>query len=116
MAGLDPVIHAPLRLRLVAMLAAVDAAEFATVRDALEVSDSVLSKQVSVLVEAGYARNAKSVLDGRRTTWLSLTDQGRAALRAHTRALRALLDGVDAGDAGDADQAGHAEERARPTA
>ena len=101
MTGLDPLIHAPLRLRLVAMLAAVDAAEFATVRDALEVSDSVLSKQVSALVDAGYARNAKSVLDGRRTTWLSLTDRGRAALRAHTRALRELLSGLDLPDSPD---------------
>jgi len=113
MGGLDPVIHPPLRLRLVALLAAVDAAEFATVRDALEVSDSVLSKQVSVLVEAGYARNAKSVLDGRRTTWLSLTDRGRTALRAHTRALRALLDPVDAGSAA---ESGAAAQRTDPTA
>ena len=53
MAELDPLIHAPLRLRVVTTLSAVSEAEFATLRDALGVSDSVLSKHVSTLVDAG---------------------------------------------------------------
>lgn len=93
---LDPVIHAQLRLRIVAMLAVVDEAEFAKVRDSLDVSDSVLSKHVSALVDAGYVVNRKAMGTGRRTTWLSLTRPGRKALDAHVAALRALIDPLDA--------------------
>lgn len=49
----DAVVHAPLWLQICAMLAAVRSAEFAAVRDELRVSDSVLSKHVKVLDDAG---------------------------------------------------------------
>lgn len=99
MSGLDPTIHAPARLRLCAMLSAVDELEFAKARDALEVSDSVLSKHVAALAEAGYAKARKEALGGRRTTWLSLTRTGRAALALHLAALQAVIDaaGLPAG-------------------
>jgi len=32
---------------------------------------------------------------GRRTTWISLTPVGRAALRSHVAALRELIAGVE---------------------
>lgn len=95
MAGLDPLIHAPARLQLVTTLSAVSEAEFATLRDALEVSDSVLSKHLAALAEAGYVRPRKGVREGRRTTWVALTDTGRAALREHVVALRRLIDLVE---------------------
>jgi DNA-binding MarR family transcriptional regulator len=94
MAGLDPLIHAPTRLQLVTTLSGVSEAEFATVRSALEVSDSVLSKHVSALVEAGYVDSRKGVHAGRRTTWVSLTPAGRRALQEHVAALRRLIEAV----------------------
>lgn len=95
MAKLDPLIHAPARLQVVTTLSAVSEAEFATLRDALEVSDSVLSKHVSALADAGYVRSRKGVQGGRRTTWIRLTSAGREALREHVAALRQLIDMVD---------------------
>jgi DNA-binding MarR family transcriptional regulator len=93
--GLDPHIHAPARLQLATMLTAVSEAEFSTLRDALDVSDSVLSKHVSALAAEGYVRSRKGVQAGRRTTWIALTAVGRRALKSHVRALRALIDAVD---------------------
>lgn len=75
-------------------LSAVSEAEFATLRAALEVSDSVLSKHLSALADAGYVRIRKGVLAGRRTTWVALTSTGRKALRDHVAALRRLIDMV----------------------
>ena len=46
MTDLDPHLQAPARLKLVTMLTAVSEAEFAVLRDRLEVSDSVLSKHL----------------------------------------------------------------------
>ncbi|NUU18606.1 ArsR family transcriptional regulator [Cellulomonas humilata] len=95
MVGLDPLIHAPARLQLVTTLSGVSEAEFATLRTALDVSDSVLSKHVSALVDAGYLHSRKGVHGGRRTTWVGLTDDGRRALRDHVAAVRRLIDMVD---------------------
>jgi DNA-binding MarR family transcriptional regulator len=95
MAELDPLIHAPARLQVVTTLSAVSEAEFATLREALGVSDSVLSKHISALAEAGYVRSRKGVQAGRRTTWIALTSAGREALRSHVAALRRLIDVVD---------------------
>jgi DNA-binding MarR family transcriptional regulator len=95
MDGLDPLIHAPTRLQLVTTLSAVSEAEFATLRTVLEVSDSVLSKHVSALVDAGYLRSRKASRAGRRTTWIALTDTGRNALHGHVVALRRLIDVLD---------------------
>jgi len=94
MSGLDQLIHAPVRLTLMTLLASVSEAEFVTLRDRLDVSDSVLSKHLSALVDAGYVSVRKAVHQGRRTTWVSLTRSGRTALRRHVAALRALIDDV----------------------
>ena len=52
MAELDVSIQPPARLRLMTTLTAVSEAEFATLRDTLQVSDSVLSKHVPALAAA----------------------------------------------------------------
>lgn len=88
--GLDEVIHAPVRFSIVAALASVDEAEFALVRDTVEISDSVLSKQVAQLEAAGYVKVRKGYVGKRPRTWLSLTRSGRAAYRRHLDALRAI--------------------------
>lgn len=88
--ALDAVIHAPARLQIAAVLAGVSEAEFATVRDLVGVSDSVLSKHLSALAEAGYVRLRKAASGGRQRTWLALTREGARAFRAHVAALQAL--------------------------
>lgn len=52
-AALDKELTAPLRLSIAAALAAVEEAEFAAVRDAVETNDAELSRQVSRLETAG---------------------------------------------------------------
>ena len=86
----DPVIHAPGRLQICAILSAADEAEFAMVRDAIAVSDSVLSKHLKQLEEAGYIRLRKQAHAGRQRTWLSLTPAGGAAFSAHVAELQRL--------------------------
>lgn len=88
--GLDPLIHAPARLQICAILSATDEAEFALVREETAVSESVLSKQVKLLEEAGYVRVRKATLASRQRTWLALTAAGRAAFAAHMQALTRL--------------------------
>jgi len=91
---LDPVIHAPVRLSIVATLNQVDEAEFAHVRDTVEVTDSVLSKQATALETATYVKIRKGYIGKRPRTWLSLTPAGRRAYTAHLEALRNIAEGL----------------------
>jgi DNA-binding MarR family transcriptional regulator len=90
-AQLDPVIHAPARLHICALLSGVDEAEFAVVREEVEVSDSVLSKHLKQLEDAGYVRLRKATVASRQRTWLSLTRAGRFAFKAHMAELNRLV-------------------------
>ncbi|GAA2713400.1 MULTISPECIES: transcriptional regulator [Streptomyces] len=89
--GFNETIHAPNRLRICAVLDAVEEIEFSTVREALGVSPSVLSKHVTVLTDAGYVEQRRAVRDTRQRVWLKFTKAGRAAYHAHLAALRAIV-------------------------
>lgn len=89
--GFDSVIHAPHRLQICAALDTVDQVEFAALREVLGVSESVLSKQVKALDEAGYVTVSKGTRDRRVRTWASLTKEGRRAYRDHVAALRSIV-------------------------
>ncbi|MFC7976606.1 winged helix-turn-helix domain-containing protein [Streptomyces cinereoruber] len=86
--SLDAVIHAPVRFSIVAALAPVDEADFRTLRDAIEITDSALSKQLALLEQAGYVKARKAFVGKRARTWLSLTATGREAFTRHLAALR----------------------------
>lgn len=90
--GIDPVLHPPARLQIAAVLASADVVEFAALRELIEVSDSVLSKHLAALSDAGYVKLAKAARDGRQRTWASFTGSGRKAFASHMQALTALIE------------------------
>lgn len=94
-ARFDELIHPSTRLSLVALLAATDWADFAFLRDQLELSDSALSKQLSTLEEAGYVRIDRPVRDRRRRVRARLTETGAAAFHGHVAALREIVQTAD---------------------
>lgn len=88
----DELIHAPTRLRICAALEPATSVEFAALERSLELSTSLLSKQLKVLEEAGYvALERRRQPVGRPRVWVSLTPVGRRALQGHVAALRELL-------------------------
>ena len=95
--ALDMVLHAPARLQIAAVLGRVTDMEFAVLRDVVGVSDSVLSKHLAALAEAGYVALRKAAQDGRQRTWASLSAAGRKAFVAHLAALQDLAAGARTG-------------------
>jgi DNA-binding MarR family transcriptional regulator len=95
--ALDPVIHAPARLRIVATLAALperDSLSFTRLQNMLDLTPGNLITHLRKLEEAGYL-TSKTTGNGRASrTSIALTHQGRAALDAYTSALRELLGGL----------------------
>jgi DNA-binding MarR family transcriptional regulator len=97
--ALDDLLGHPVRFSIAALLAAASKVEFSFVRDHLEVNDSMLSKQVSTLEQAGYVKVDKGFVGKRGRTWLSLTREGRRAFERHMAALREIAQGDGVGAA-----------------
>lgn len=96
--GFDAVLHAPARLQIAAVLAQAQEAEFALLKTITGASDSVMSKHLAALTEAGYVAIRKAPSDGRQRTWARLTAAGRSAFRHHVKALEALASAVASSD------------------
>ncbi|MGD0833232.1 MAG: GNAT family N-acetyltransferase [Candidatus Dormibacteria bacterium] len=93
---LNELIHQPVRFSIMAALASAGEVEFASARDTVQISDSLLSRYALQLEDAGYLAVRKGHVGRRPRTWLSLTPVGDAALSAHLEALRAIA-GLGAG-------------------
>ena len=96
--GFDAVLHPPARLQIAAVLAQAREAEFALLRTITGASDSVMSKHLSAMADAGYVTIRKAAADGRQRTWARLTSGGRTAFRRHVKALEALAAAVASSD------------------
>ncbi len=95
--ALDLLLLEPKRLQVCGALGAIDELEFGTLRDLLGVADSVLSKHLKTLNEAGYVDTRKQQgASGRPRTWVRLTRAGRRALAGHVAELRRLAQDVGA--------------------
>lgn len=89
---LDPVIHAPVRLRLMVVLTELQPGatiSFSRLQELLGLTPGNLITHLRKLDDAGYVHTRK---EGRVTT-AEATDQGRAAFAAYRTALAALLGG-----------------------
>ena len=94
MSELNPVIHQPTRLRIMAALVGLewgDKADFTFLRDLLKLTDGNLSVHLQRLEEAGYAAVEKTFVGRRPKTWIWATPTGRTAFAAHVTALAQVL-------------------------
>lgn len=100
---LDPVIHAPVRLRVMVTLAALpsrDSLSFSRLQQLLGLTAGNLITHLRKLEDVGYVTSSKSRENGLGHTAVSLTYAGRAALEQYTTNLRQLLDQVPPGIGG----------------
>ena len=94
---LDPLIHAPARLRIVATLAALadgDTLSFTRLQDLIGLTPGNLIVHLRKLEDAGYVASEKTGNGPASRTTVALTGRGRSALDTYTRALRDLLGGL----------------------
>jgi len=94
---IDVQIHEPVRLRILALLAAVEQADFMFILRQTGTSRGNLSVQMTRLEEAGIVHVSRD-FDGRRArTVYSLTDDGVRALSDYRRSMSTLLAALPAG-------------------
>lgn len=92
--GLDPLIHVPTRLRIVATLAALhdgDTLSFTRLQDMIGLTPGNLLVHLRKLEDADYLSTQKTGNGAGSRTSVALTSRGRAALDAYTQTLRDLL-------------------------
>lgn len=91
---LDAIIHQPVRLQIMAALAALshgDQVDFNYLKDLLSVTDGNLGAHLLKLDEAGYIIMEKSFVARKPRTFIVVSDKGRAAFKEHVKALQAIL-------------------------
>jgi DNA-binding MarR family transcriptional regulator len=94
MAELNETIHQPVRLRIMATLAAMDEGnevEFTYLRDLLEVTNGNLGAHLRKLEEAGYITINKTFVERKPRTFVSASPTGRKVFQEHVTALEAIL-------------------------
>ena len=92
---IDDVIHGRMRLGIMVYLADVDAADFTELKTVLEATQGNLSVHLKKLEEAGYVAIAKSFVNNKPLTRVSITRDGREAFAAYLEAIGALIGGRD---------------------
>ena len=99
-AELDPLIHMPTRLKIVATLAALpdgDALSFTRLQDMLALTPGNLIIHLRKLEDAGYVQTENTGSGVNALTTVALTRDGRAALERYTAVLRQILDTGESG-------------------
>ncbi len=88
---LDDVIHSRIRLATMAILAAVDDADFTYLRDQVNATDGNLGTHLQKLEEAGYVAVEKDFVARKPVTRYRLTSRGRRAFKEYIARLDRLL-------------------------
>ncbi|HET8980888.1 MAG TPA: transcriptional regulator [Solirubrobacteraceae bacterium] len=94
---LDPLIHVPARLQIMATLATLpagDALAFTRLQTMIGLTPGNLITHLRKLEDAGYLASEKTGNGPASRTSVALTHRGRAALGAYTETLRGLLNGL----------------------
>jgi DNA-binding transcriptional ArsR family regulator len=88
---IDRVIHEPGRLMIVALLFAVEKADFLYIQHETGMNKGTLSSHLSRLEEAGYVEIAKTFRGKIPQTLLTLTGAGRVAFEEYRKKLKDAL-------------------------
>jgi DNA-binding transcriptional ArsR family regulator len=94
---IDPLIHVPARLRIMATLAALpdgDSLSFTRLQDMIGLSAGNLITHLRKLEDAAYVETEKSGNGAASRTQVVLSARGRAALDDYTASLRRLIEGL----------------------
>lgn len=94
---LDPLIHQPTRLKLMASLVALtrdEVFDFPSLARFHHLTDGNLGAHLDKLEQAGYIKIRKRFQGKKPRTEVCATMRGRSAFADHTEALRQIIDGA----------------------
>ena len=95
---LNPIIHQPLRLKIMATLVALDLKDklnFVELRNLINATDGNLGAHLQKLESEGYIEIEKTFISRKPCTYLKATSKGRSAFDDHIKSLKAFLEEVE---------------------
>ena len=90
-AEIDPLIHAPTRLKIMAFLSVVESADFTFLMNQTGLTRGNLSVNLRKLEEAGYVSIKKEFVDRIPRTLIRLTGEGRQAIQIYRDNMQIVL-------------------------
>ncbi len=93
---LDPIVHTPARLHILATLVSVPEADFRYLLHTTGLTKGNLSAHLSKLERAGYIHIEKTFRGKHPFTLCRLTPQGKHALETYRGQMQTILDGLKA--------------------
>jgi DNA-binding MarR family transcriptional regulator len=94
MDDLDPVIHQPTRLKIMAALAGLETGlkvDFGFVQDLLSLTEGNLSVHLQKLEKGKLIRTAKEFVNRRPKTWIWITPEGRKAFERYVTSFEKII-------------------------
>jgi DNA-binding MarR family transcriptional regulator len=88
---IDPLIHAPTRLKIMAYLSIVESADFTFLMRQTGLTRGNLSVNLRKLEEAGYVNITKEFVDRIPRTLIRLTNDGRQAIQTYRENMQTVL-------------------------
>jgi DNA-binding MarR family transcriptional regulator len=91
----DAIIHQPVRLKIMAALKALPAAEqieFVRLRKLVDATEGNLGSHIQTLEQAGYVAVEKDFAENRPRTRVKMSKQGRRAFEDYVAYLRDLIE------------------------
>lgn len=88
---IDPLIHAPTRLKIMAYLSIVESADFTFLMNQTGLTRGNLSVNLRKLEEAGYVSITKEFVDRIPRTLIRLTADGRQAIQSYRENMQTVL-------------------------
>lgn len=98
--GLDRLLSDPTRLAIMSVLSAADWCDFAFLRDAVSLSDSALSKQLTTLKKDELIEQRRTYLGRVPKTTVRATGPGLQRFHTHVAALQAIVERAPRPDPG----------------
>ena len=95
---LDPVIHQPVRLRIMSVLTGVEdgsEADFTYLKQLLGLTDGNLGSHLVKLEQSNYVEISKTFVGKKPKTYVQATGKGKDAFRAHVKALKRIIESGD---------------------
>ena len=88
---IDPLIHAPTRLKIMAYLSIVESADFTFLMRQTGLTRGNLSVNLRKLEQAGYVSITKEFVDRIPRTLIRLTGEGRQAIQIYRENMQTVL-------------------------
>ena len=90
--GIDANLHAPARLRILAVLCVVDRADFTFLLQQTGLTRGNLSTHLARLEEGGYVKIKKVFADRKPRTLIWLSARGRSAIQGYRESMRQVIE------------------------